>query len=778
MKIGGYKKIRRRDSGMLLFVILGTIALIFIVFMGMVDRVRFEAAVTNRVAINERLYQVSSAIGRLAIKKIQKKFELRDDGFGNEIFEAREQGKTGVIMKGSMTSELRGSAAGIDVIAALEKSFEDEWGSRGKLTFDVNYEVELLKDGFKDPYAGFAGQAQNRETKGYINLLVNTRHMGVSKEFKVQKEFFLVRLLPGPFYRFTVFSREGANLQDKVANNTVVDTSGRRVEGSYPLVCVNRQLDNSKMGEYDFTDVHYVSTGANSFVNNGWVYLGGSGRSVSKENKSGLILNIATGMSDDGYASGFGEFFHFYFQLESNGLVINEHYSNKLKTLGYDPKNDIHICHLDYGVFKGMADAMSAQGNLLFKSAFRAYNNLYASRNGGASCFNSSGSVWSGSSLKLFGTAKACTPTVVFGPVMRRYVRTYTLSFSRPNKPSQHYYLSGKGVNDFKKDVFHKSDTGIHSEVKIWLNDKYKPDFYDNAAYDDFGEKFVNNLNNSNFILYWEIVPQVPDYEPYNYGIRNICDPGGVDKPWSDVVGKVDTKYMPTLNKCDELQRNDYRFDNDENLHYNGLISDIRVDSDYLKDRVTYKIPAENGKNSLKNNKFFQDTFITTDDDGNAQLFLNQVIEFEGDLIIDQNLVVQKGGIILCDGDIVVDANIINPFLAAASGADADNFGWLSLVSRKGSIIIKNNAGKKINAGDVLPQVHGFFVAKNNVISDSRLHIMGGVASTELDSLVRSGTVVQWGFHPEEVMGAKDLSCRDYYGLAIGPRVVEIILDK
>lgn len=777
MKLSCHKRIVRKDSGMLLFIILGTIAVIFIVFTGMVDRVRHEAAITNRVAINERLYQVSSAIGRLAIRKIQKKFELRDGGFGNEIFDAKEQGKTGVVMSGSMTSELRGSVTGIDVVASMEGSFTDIWGNRGKLDFEVDYQVELLADSFKEPYVGFSGEGQNRETKGLVNLLVTAKHLGVQKEFRIQKEFFLVRLLPGPFYRFTLFSSDGANLQDRIANNTEVDETGRKVGGGFPLVCVNRQLDKSKSATYDFSGTSYVSKGANSFMNNGWIYLGGTGRSVTREDTRGLILNIATGVGDDNFASKFGEFFHFYYQGASKGWVTNEVYTNRLKSLGYDSKNDIKFLHVDFGVYKQMPDMITPQGNVLFRSAFKAYDSLYKNNNGHVSCFNSSGKVWSGSSLKLFGTVKACTPTVIFGSVMRRYVRTFALAFNWQGD-EKFYILSGKGVDDFKRDVYTEETGSVTSEIKLWLAEKYGIGVYDNAAYDDFGKKFVNKLNTPGFIIYWDIVPQVPDYEPYNHGIRNICDPGGVDRTWSDVVGSVDSKYMPTLNKCKELLQNDYRFDNDENLHYSGLINDIRIESDYLKDRVTYRIPSEDGKTSLKNNKFFQDTFVTKDDDGKSQLFLNQIVEFEGDLVIDQDLTVQKGGIIVCDGNIEVSGHIANQFLSSASGADADNFGWLSLVSRKGSITLKSSCAKKIDAGDTLPQVHGFFIAKNNVIVDTRLHIMGGVVSKELDSLVKSGSVVQWGFHPEEIMGSKDLSCRDYYGLAFGPRVIEVIVNK
>ncbi len=778
MRMSSIKPVRNK-SGMLLFVILGTIAIVFIVFMSMVDRVRYEAAITNRVAINERLYQVSSALGRLAIRKIQKKFELRYEGFGDDVFKAREQGKTGVVMSGSMTNELRGALTGIDVVDSLEKKFSEEWGNRGKLDFDVKYEVELLPTGFSAPHRGFIGEDDSRECKGYINITVDSRHLGVRKEFKIRKEFFLVRLLPAPFYRFTLFSRDGGDMQDKVANNTVVNEAGTKVGGQLPMVCVNRMLNDKKMAAYDFSGTKYDAVKENNFVKNGWIYLGGTGRSTAVDNKRGLILNIATGIGDDNFVNKFGEFFHFYYMTSSMGWVQNAYFTDRLRSLNYDPKNNVKFLHVDFGVYRNMPDILTPQGNVLFRAAFRAYDIEFRKRNGGNSCFNSSAKVWNGSSLRLYGTVKKCTPTLVFGPVMRRYVRTYALAFESKGV-EKFFILSLKQEEKFEEDVFKYFEGNTEygtSNIRTWIRQQIDKD-YDVEVYDDFGKKFMASLGKPNFLSYNQIVPQVPDYEPYNYGLRNICDPGGVDNAWETVVGKVDQKYINTKNKCDDLLRNDYRFENDPNLHYNGLLNDIKVEPDYLKDRVTYRIPAEDGKVSLKNNKFFQDTFVTKDDKGVNSLFLNQIIEFEGDLHIDQDLVVEKGGIILCDGDITVDANILNSHLIEIKGSNVDNFGWLSLVSRKGNIIIKSKAGEKKLTGGTVPQLHAFLIARNNVEVSSRLHIIGGVVSSNIDSLVRNGCVVQWGFHPEEVEGTKDLTCRDFYGLTVGPRVVEIIKDK
>ena len=768
--------LQRKNSGMLLLVVIGVIGVAFIIFISMVDRVRQESAVTNRVAINERLYQVSSAIGRLAIKKIQKKFELRDSGFGKEIFDSA--GKTGVVMKGSLTSELNGTVSGIDIIDDLIKGFKDEWGDDGKLEFSADYSVELIKDSFDLPFIGFTGEKKNRESKGYIDVTVTATHNKVTKKFTIRKEFYLLRLLPAPFYRFTLFSKSGADLKDEVANNSEVDGTGKIVAGKLPFVCINRMFDKAKKKTFDYSEPAFSATGENNFVKNGWIYMGGQGRYVNSQNEKGLILNIPTGLGDDNLTSKFGEHFHFYFQEKSEGWVVYEPFSNPLQNLGFDSKNEIDFVYVDYGVFRGIDNINFPPESSynLFKNAFAGYDSVFKSRNG-ITCFNSSNAVWSGSSMRLFGTIKNCTPTIVFGPVRRRYVRTFGLIFTWKGA-SRVYAIALKSENSFKKDIYTvvPGTEYVSSEIKNWLTNKYGD--YDYAAYDDFGKKFTDNLGKGSFPKYVDIVPQVLDYEPYNQALHNLCEPTGTDKSWQEVVGKVDGTYMPSPAKRDELLQADYKFNNDVNLHYNGSIEALEVSSDYLKDRVTYLIPKE-GKSatSLKKCQFFQDTFVEQDDKKNNQLFLNQIVEFEGDLIIDQDLIVQKGGIIICDGNITVNASIKNPYLEKPGAADADNFGWLSLVSRKGNIEFKSNAGKKLDSDATVPQIHGFFIAKKNVVVDSRLHIIGGVATDRMESLVKKGCVIQWGFHPEEISEDKDLSLRDYYGLAIGPRDIEIITE-
>ena len=63
---------KQKNRGMLLMVVIGALAIAFIVFLSLVDRVRNEGQMTNRTAINERLYQAAAAIGRLSVKKLEE----------------------------------------------------------------------------------------------------------------------------------------------------------------------------------------------------------------------------------------------------------------------------------------------------------------------------------------------------------------------------------------------------------------------------------------------------------------------------------------------------------------------------------------------------------------------------------------------------------------------------------------------------------------------------------------------------------------------------------
>lgn len=58
------------------------------------------------------------------------------------------------------------------------------------------------------------------------------------------------------------------------------------------------------------------------------------------------------------------------------------------------------------------------------------------------------------------------------------------------------------------------------------------------------------------------------------------------------------------------------------------------------------------------------------------------------------------------------------------------------------------------------------------------MHIVGGIASDNIEDLVKNGCIIEWGFDPAEISGGRDMSTPDFYGLAMGPRDLEIITEE
>jgi hypothetical protein len=305
--------------GVLIVVVIGILLFSMIIFMSLVDRVRHESAVTNRVSVNERLYQVASAVGRLAVRKIQKDFETRDPQFGQKIINAAFSDKTGLMESVDYTKVI----LELDVVKEIRKQFRKEWGDRGDIDFTVSYIADLgQKFPFQSPVNGLENSPYER--RGNIEILVTATHLGIEKKCRIRKEFIIARLLAPPFYRFTLFSHRGATLSASQANKTQVSDDGKVVGGQKPLVCLNRLIKQKRPGNADFdsklnsTNIVRKIDGVPTYVKNGWIFLGGRGPSTDSSGDPGnLILNVLAGSQDDMLESCFGEFFHFYFNPNS-----------------------------------------------------------------------------------------------------------------------------------------------------------------------------------------------------------------------------------------------------------------------------------------------------------------------------------------------------------------------------------------------------------------------------------------------------------------------------
>ena len=60
---------------------------------------------------------------------------------------------------------------------------------------------------------------------------------------------------------------------------------------------------------------------------------------------------------------------------------------------------------------------------------------------------------------------------------------------------------------------------------------------------------------------------------------------------------------------------------------------------------------------------------------------------------------------------------------------------------------------------------------QQQVVCDQPIRIIGGVAADRIDSLVEKGCIVEWGLEPGE---ATDYANRDFYGITLGPRDIEL----
>lgn len=754
-------------SGMLVVIVGGVLVFSMIIFLSLVNRVRHEAAVTNRVSVSERLYQIATAVGRLSVRKLQKDFETRDPEYGLKIIQAAFSDKVGPQASVDYTKVIKS----LDVLKEIMTSFKSEWGDRGEIDFKVTYVADL---GNKYPFStAITGlMASPYERKGHIEFTVTVTHMGISKVCRIRKDFLLTRLLAPPFHRFTLFSHRGAMVDPKYANQTLVSDDGKLLSKSpRPMVCLNRLIRKKKEGieglDFRFNRAdNIVKGGTASFVKNGWIYLGGRGQQKDFKGDDGnLILNVLTGSHDDMLEKAFGEYFHFYFNSSSAGWLILKDWSKWLTENMPDKLNETPtpdagramMAFVDYGYYRGLWE-IPFRHNYLFKTALSMYkpavNNEDVNR---------------GNSMHLFGTPALCTPTLVFGKVKRRFVRTFALYFS---EFARVYPLRALGSTSSVNDFF-------SNEIYKWYNEisgsnadeNFIQAFISTILSKIQFEQYINGLSDATPPL-CGMDPEIRDWEPYITALHNICDPGGPDRPWSEVVPK--NGYIDA--GPESLCKTDYEFKNDKEIHYNGNIRQIQPSSSYLRDRVSYMIAGSPGKPTyLSKSDFFNNHFII-EEKGKKLVYLNQIICFDGDLVIDEPLEIAKGGIIICTGKIDVQAPIINPYINDIPD-NPDSYGYLTLISGKEISIM---TGKK-GLGH-LPQTHGFFISVNDgngkVSVSSELHIVGGVSSDSIDDLVRHGCVIEWGFEPSELSGGRDISTPDFYGLAMGPRDMEIITEE
>lgn len=797
-------------KGMLVLALAAGLMFIAIIFAGITNRMRGEALITNRVSVNERLSQLAAAIGRISIRKLQKYIALRDDKFGKDIQNAFVDTAVSNDKLKSITeaasADFTSRINSMKIVKELKKEFKEKWGAHGDPKVELKYVVNMEDNvDFGEPFSGLKHNPY--EHSGYISMIVTlTLDSGVKRTYEVRKDFLFTRLLAAPFHRFTLFSHDGATIKNKVANSIRYDHQGSVIQGQVdsnnkpkrPFICLNRHItsnENCKKARHyaDNPELcikknpEFPNNPSDGFVKNGWIYLGGQGEhcSTKKDDNSGsLILNVVPGNGDDGLQTKFGEGYQFYWKQGNNGwLVFNDDtpWEQLLNSKGIK-SSDISCCYIRYGIYDGLTDLLpfklikNANGQLrfphlenyhLFKYVPEMYsdsvknNTVNDPNNENDPAYSIKKNI--GSSMHLFGSSNTCTPTLIFGKVNRRYLLTFGFVIRSDNKST--FPLrgadSGSLNNLFVQDVYYRySDIGQTppfncSDLAGIFNEKSNPiDFY-----------YVGDDEVGNFGL----GPQIVDKEPYVESLVHLSDPLNPDPQKA-----ADNAFF---DKPEELCVEDFVFisKHSSESNFEGNIKSIKIHyDDYLKKRTTYTFPKpENGSVKISD-QFFQDHFFEKDGD-EERFVLNQIIRVEGDLEIDKDLNVSRGGIIVCTGKITISKNVKNVYLHGTT-EDPDCFGYITFVAKDG-IEIKSAFD---DGSSPLKLVEGFFIAgcsdegtPANVVNSvgEPIRIIGGVVSDNINSLVKTGCIVEWGFNPDQATNYNNPS---YYGLTLGPRDKEI----
>ncbi|NLI75630.1 MAG: hypothetical protein GX442_04205, partial [Candidatus Riflebacteria bacterium] len=701
---------------MVLVLVIGCLVFTMLIFKSMVTRLRHENSLTNRTSVNERLYQIAASIGRLTIRKLQRDIETRDPAVAKKILDA-------VFVKPQATIDGLYKASDIvdmDVIKEIITQFKSKWGP---LDIEVETAATIGNDSpFSPEIRGL--EKSPFERRGSIDIRVSVEHRGVRKTCRIRKEFLLTRLFAPPFHKFTLFARRGAEVDEAKVNRIEKLEEDGKVTGPPPLVLFNRLLRAKGPGKdgLDFTlnRPDHIIKDASSLTQNGWVYLGGNGKSTDATNKSGnLMLNVCAGAEKDFTRGYFGEFFHFHFDTGSKGWLGSREWNTWLdsKIPGNDLGGGNHrvmVTFVDYGIYAGLAGLAFGPSQIsIFGQAIASYR--------GANTL-----LTKGSALHLFGTPSLCTPTLVFGQVKRRYVRTFAFYFTK----AQRVYpiramTSGEWDFYFNNEIGPwAANRGIEQDLQDGLRDSIAKTI---LPYDTY---WYGKRTNSPPLC--RLPPEFRDWEPYMAGLKNISKPTDPGAAWTTAIPR--NLYCP--DKPDQVCTQDFTFASDPEIHFTGKLQDLRVTPGYLKDKMSYYITeCQPGKFlKLSSCKFFMDRFVDKSNNKN-QVFLNQIVGFNGDLEIDIPLEVLKGGVIYAKGTIRINNSVINPFIANPP-TTPDAFGYLTFVSD--TRIELNPPGGSSSSSGGLPQFHGFLVCmrqdeKGEVEVQNPVHIIGGVAVDVID---------------------------------------------
>lgn len=767
-------------TGMVLVVVAVGLIFVTIFFATMIGRVRHETGLTARASINERLYQVASAIGRLTVRKLQRDFETYDQKSEDNIIDMVFNKKSKI--KDVSYDDVIGN---LDVVKRIKQEFESRWGD---LDIKVKYSVEVPdKSDFPSYVPGLANSEFER--RGYITADIVLTHRNHTKHCKISKQFFLTRLFAPPFHRFTFFMSNAASIAPTKLNRLEkCYDDGSVKDADPPLQLFNRRIsgvnaNNLDRVQYNPGSPPVVET-AGDLNNNGWIYLGGTGNGgegpLTLKIMSGSQGKMPDATSDTANQGKYGEYFHLYYTDQSLGWRGSQYWTQWLRDNRVPEANPpvMKACYVDYGFFSNIS-AVSPPNDI---------QSLEAPPGSGQALF------WGftpdktrSSALHLFGTPSCCTPTLVFGNVKRQYLRIWSLLFGGNVWPITSY-ATKESYSGMKNSIDSWLDTlpGSYVESKQALDTIFSPDPVTN----------VPKLDYQTYLKYFcpGFHPASSNPESYMKSIVNLAKPSTV-QDWKSIDAIQQNEYL--RNSPDDVCKTDYEFKDDQHLHYSGRINSIKVDSKYfdaLKQRTSYYItqkPKTGTTLKLSECDFFKNTFFVPTDGmppGENNCYLGQIVGFESSIEIDVPLVMSKGGIIWTKKNIEISKPIINPYIYNNYPINtAEHFGWLTLVSEQNIRINANPNMIPPGPGGGHPELHAFLVACNGGSSEidptSKIHLIGGVAADKMDRLIEKGGIIEWGFMKGELSGQSssgktDMTSEDFHGISMGPLDGEYVYEQ
>ncbi len=723
-------------QGMVVVLIAVVLALIVLLFASFINRVRMESNFTNKIAANESLYQCASAIGRFAAAKATKDFEYKNRPGGFDLVENIEKGKTSSI---NMTATIENYGA---VKYMLERVRE-----KTKEPIEIK-EVSVSIDNLKPIEQGIAGsnsQAFSNEKTGDIVVsVVFDIGGGVKKAYKIVKDFKYVSLLPHPYSRFTLFLSDfiDANNTDDKLNNSLVNSAGVPDEGSSPLLCVNSLISSpgnllEKDASNNTADT-VIDKDLENVVKSGWIYLGSNPRTEFKLAESGSPIRAAAfnispahgktmpqGSISKAGEMEYGESFHFYYEPASQGWLRDAAWTAWLKDKGVS--DFVNMACVNFGFFKEMPSfemfcRVVPNNPPTKKKLFSGAIDVYRSQNypgiNNTSSLNRDSFSYT-STILPFGNTAICTPTLIFGPILRRYFTVFGI-YSGDKRLPLFSVGSGDGAGLRTAELI--SAISIHFQRTILPEQRLRINSVFEQAFEWYNDPFskwnriyatTEGLPSSQ--------PQVNHFESYMYVLKNICAPTEPGKDFVSAISSykgVDT-IRPFLGDVEpagvDLANvpifNDFNFSSANNyINYSGTISDLAADIDNIElgRRASYILdgPKEDKFFYLYKSHFFQKHFIikkaniplfkqmltnklsmltnlfaklagisSPSPDIVSELYLNKAVKIDlkkgQTFVIDQPLFVRAGGIIDCgEGDIEIRAPIINEEISIDTMSD------------------------------------------------------------------------------------------------------------